>query len=67
MLPETKGVPAVGRTRTFCQVMVFGVPPPALAAVTVKVSWVAVTEVIATTVPLTASLIFFELLVLPVI
>ena len=59
MLPEARGVPAAGRTRTFCHVMVQGVLP-VLLDVTVKVSCVVVTEVIATDVPLATPLIFFE-------
>src|ERR1043165_4371336 len=45
-LPVAKGVPTVGRTRTFCQVKVL-VTPLELELVTVKTSWVVVTEVIA--------------------
>src|SRR5437899_757735 len=30
ILPEAKGVPAAGRTRTFCQVSVQGLPPELL-------------------------------------
>jgi len=44
-LPEASGVPAVGRTRTFCQVILDSVLP-LLLDVTVKVSWVVVIEVI---------------------
>src|SRR5437879_3237461 len=43
MFPEAKGVPAVGRTRTFCQVMVFSAPPELLLEM-VKVSWVGGVE-----------------------
>src|SRR5215510_6094679 len=50
-LPRARGVPALGRTRTFCQVSL-QVIPLALEAVTVKTSWVLVTEVRATAVPL---------------
>src|SRR6266487_3843286 len=55
-LPLASGVPAVGLTRTFCQVRVQ--IAPLLGAVTVKVSWVDVTDVIATEVPLETSLMF---------
>src|SRR5215475_13426333 len=54
-LPLTNGVPAVGRTRTFCQVSL-QVTPLALEAVTVNTSWVLVTELIAMAVPLATSL-----------
>src|SRR6266581_3659177 len=57
-LPLASGVPAVGRTRTFCQVSVQRAP--LLGAVTVKVSWVDVTDVIATEVPLETRLMFLE-------
>src|SRR5262249_13606242 len=57
-LPRARGVPALGRTRTFCQVKVL-VTPLALELVTVKVSCVEVTEVIATDVPLETPLILF--------
>src|SRR5215470_5860172 len=57
-LPTARGVPAVGRTRTFCQVKVL-VTPLALELVTVKVSCVEVTELIATDVPLETPLILF--------
>src|SRR6266566_8025293 len=56
-LPLAKGVPARGRTRTFCQVKVL---LTVLTELTVKVSWVEVTEVMATEVPLPTPLIFFE-------
>src|SRR6266571_7112446 len=49
-LPLANGVPAVGRTRTFCQVNL-QVTPMALDAVTVNTSCVLVTDVIATAVP----------------
>src|SRR3989442_512148 len=49
-LPVAKGVPAVGRTRTFCHV-ILQYSLLALLLVTVKLSWVVVTEVIATDVP----------------
>src|SRR5262245_7861389 len=58
-LPLASGVPAVGRTRTFCQVSV-QTTPPLLGPVTVKVSCVDVTELIATEVPLDTPLMFFE-------
>src|SRR5438045_3089414 len=58
-LPLASGVPAVGRTRTFCQVSVQRTPP-LLGTVTVKVSWVEVTDVIATAVPLETPLMFLE-------
>src|SRR5437867_318001 len=48
-MPLANGVPAVGRTRTFCQVNVQ--VAPLLGNVTVKASCVDVTEVIATDVP----------------
>src|SRR5437762_2687837 len=57
-LPLASGVPAVGRTRTFCQVRVQ--IAPLLGAVTVKVSWVDVTDDIATAVPLETTLMFLE-------
>src|SRR5260370_14392983 len=56
-LPLAKGVPATGRTRTFCQVKVL---VTLLTELTVKVSCVEVTEVIATEVPLPTPLIFLE-------
>src|SRR5262249_57881044 len=55
-LPLTWGVPAVGRTRTFCQVSVQRAPA-LLGMVTVKVSCVVVTELIARELPLLAPLI----------
>src|SRR6266851_6021638 len=58
-LPLARGVPAMGRTRTFCQVKVLVTLLPEL---TVKVSCVEVTEVMATEVPLPTALIFCELL-----
>src|SRR5215472_15972592 len=58
-LPTTKGVPALGRTRTFCQVKVQRAPP-LLERVTVKVSCVVVTELIARELPLLAPLIDLE-------
>src|SRR5204862_5041308 len=41
-LPIANGVPAVGRTRTFCQVSEQAYPP-LLALVTVKTNWVELT------------------------
>src|SRR5262245_23025974 len=58
-LPLASGVPAAGRTRTFCQVNVQRAPP-LLGAVTVKVSCVVVTELIARELPLLAPLIDLE-------
>src|SRR6266567_487347 len=58
-LPPAKGVPATGRTRTFCQVKVL---VTRLTELTVKVSCVEVTEVMATEIPLPTALIFCELL-----
>src|SRR5258708_6213161 len=55
-LPLANGVPAVGRTRTFCQVIVQSAA--LLGDVTVKVSCVEVTDVIATEVPLETALMF---------
>src|SRR6266404_1466826 len=63
-LPAANGVPAVGRTRTFCHVNEH-VTPLALVLVTVKVSCVGVTEVIATVVPLATPLILLPALPLP--
>src|SRR5437867_13064117 len=65
ILPLAKGVPAVGRTRTFCQVSE-QVTPFALAAVIVKVIWLELIEVIATAVPLVTSLMLFGLPPVPV-
>src|SRR5262245_9384744 len=64
-LPLAKGVPAVGRTRTFCQVSL-QVTPLRLALVTVKTSCGVVTEVIETAVPLATPLILALLLAVPV-
>src|SRR5690242_18530237 len=64
-LPRARGVPAVGRTRTFCQVSL-QVIPLALELVTVNTSCVLLTEVIATAVPLDTPLILFPLLPEPV-
>src|SRR5215471_10249650 len=58
-LPLAKGVPAVGRTRTFCQVSV-QVTPALLGTVTVKVSCVEVTELMPKELPLLAPLIDLE-------
>src|SRR5678815_4967998 len=55
-LPLANGVPAVGRTRTFCQVSL-QVTPLALELVTVKTRCVLVTEVMAIAVPLETPLI----------
>src|SRR6266511_2560980 len=63
-LPLASGVPAVGRTRTFCQVNE-QVTPGALELVTVKVNCVLVTELIATAVPLATPLMFTIFLPLP--
>src|SRR5216110_1794755 len=60
-LPVARGVPAVGRTRTFCQVSEQAAPF-ALAAVIVKVIWVEEMPVTATAVPLVASLMLLMLL-----
>src|SRR3954468_12317479 len=65
-LPLASGVPAVGRTRTFCQINVF-VTPLLLVLVTVKISCVEVTEDIATEVPLATAFIFLEAIPLLVI
>src|SRR5438046_8839154 len=54
-LPLASGVPAVGRTRTFCQVNL-QVTPLILELVTVKTSCVLVTEVMASAVPLATAL-----------
>src|SRR5262245_3381075 len=64
-LPLASGVPALGRTRTFCQVS-RQVTPDALALVTVKVIWLAVREVIAAAVPLATPLMLLPLEPLPV-
>src|ERR1041385_6886297 len=56
MLPLDMGRPTVGRTRMFCQVMLSKVLP-LLLLVTVKVSWLVVTEVTANVVPLLAALL----------
>src|SRR5262245_35282724 len=64
-LPLASGVPALGRTRTFCQVRL-QVTPLALEAVTVKTNCVLVTEVMATAVPLATSLMLLAELPEPV-
>src|SRR5262245_35208189 len=64
-LPLTRGVPAVGRTRTFCQVNLH-VTPLRLALVTVNTICVVVTEVIEAAVPLATPLILAELFAVPV-
>src|SRR5438034_5359357 len=64
-LPVARGVPAVGRTRTFCQVSE-QVTAFALAAVIVKVIWVEEMPVTATVVPLLRSLILLLLVPEPV-
>src|SRR5213596_2662846 len=64
-LPVARGVPAVGRTRTFCQVSE-QVTPLALAAVIVKVICEELIEVMATAVPLLTSLMLLLPLPLPV-
>src|SRR5678816_658271 len=60
-LPLANGVPAVGRTRTFCQVSL-QVTPLALEADTVNTSCVLLTELIARAVPLAASLMLLAAL-----
>src|SRR5262252_1883629 len=64
-LPRARGVPALGRTRTFCQVNL-QVTPLALELVTAKTSCVLVTEVMAIAVPLATALILPLELPLPV-
>src|SRR5947207_2265036 len=54
-LPLTRGMPAVGRTRTFCQVSL-QVTLLALEPVTEKTSWVLVTELIERAAPEATSL-----------
>src|SRR6266478_6439002 len=63
-LPPAKGVPATGRTRTFCQVSL-QVTPLILLLVTVNTNCVVVTEVIAAAVPLETPLILLPALPLP--
>src|SRR5262245_18899841 len=60
-LPLARGVPALGRTRTFCQVSL-QVMPLALEPVTVKTICDVVREVMATAVPLVTSLMLLALL-----
>src|SRR6266496_1996142 len=57
ILPLAKGLAALGRTRTFCQVSEHATPP-LLATLTVKVICVVVLEVIAAEVPLATALMF---------
>ena len=57
MLPLARGLAALGRTRTFCQVSE-QLTPPLLTALTVKVICVVVLEVIAAEVPVATALIF---------
>src|SRR5437867_4106926 len=64
-LPLARGVPAVGRTRTFCQVRL-QVTPLALKLVTVKTSCVLLTEDMETAVPLATSLMLLAALPEPV-
>ena len=64
-LPLAKGVPLVGRTRTFCQVSP-QVMPLALLLLTVKTNCVLVMEVIAAADPLEMPLRLLALLPLPV-
>src|SRR5882724_8524265 len=59
--PEAKGVPAVGRTRTFCQVSLH-VTPLMLGLVTVKTICVLLTEVMDTAVPLETALMLLPAL-----
>ena len=60
-LPLASGAPAVGRTRTFCEVKE-QVTPEALLLVTVKVNCVLVTEVMETAVPLETPLMLLAAL-----
>src|SRR6266568_6795932 len=64
-LPLASGVPALGRTRTFCQVNL-QVTPLILELVTVKTICVLVTEVMAMAVPLETSLMLLPALPEPV-
>src|SRR5438093_6155944 len=57
ILPLARGLAALGRTRTFCQVSE-QVSELLLAMVTVKVIWVVVRDVIAIEVPLATPLMF---------
>ena len=63
-LPLARGVPAVGRTRIFCQVSE-QTTPPLLMFVTEKVRFVGVRFVIAMEVPLATPLMFSEFAPLP--
>src|SRR6266487_3714170 len=63
-LPLASGVPAVGRSRTFCQVSL-QVTPAELELVTVKTICVVVREVMAAAVPLATPLMLAALLPLP--
>src|SRR5262245_9211409 len=65
MLPLARGLAAVGRTRTFCQVSE-QVTLPLLTIVTVKVICVVVRDVIAIEVPLATALMFLLSLPPPV-
>src|SRR2546425_10375885 len=60
-LPLANGVPALGRTRTFCQVSL-QVTPLALEPITVKMICVVVREVMAAAVPLATALMLLPLL-----
>src|SRR5438128_12651564 len=64
-LPSARGVPAEGRTRTFCQVSL-QVTPLELGVVTVKISCVLATELMAAAVPLATPLMLAVFLALPV-
>jgi hypothetical protein len=64
ILPLARGLAAEGRTRTFCQVSE-QVASLLLAAVTVKVIWVALRDVMAADVPLGMALTFLSSLLLP--
>src|SRR5262245_21446531 len=57
MLPLARGLAALGRTRTFCQVSE-QLTSLLLVELTVKVIWVVVLEVIAADVPLATELRF---------
>src|SRR6266513_5442880 len=57
ILPLARGLVALGRTRTFCQVSE-QLTPLLLATLTVKVIWVVVRDVTATEVPLATPLMF---------
>src|SRR6266436_6133142 len=65
MLPLTRGLLAVGRTRRFCHVSE-QVTAVLLEFLTVNVIWVLVREVIATEAPLATPLMLLPLLPLPV-